>query len=110
MWACLAGGTAAGWSATAGILLVVTMVLIIAGQVLAGVQYLRPSGARHGPGSHAPVGETSRGASRASASLIREVRRFVFLPNSVRSPAIAAWEVGAIRCQPRSPRWVLRWG
>jgi hypothetical protein len=44
MWACLAGMADAGWSATAGILLAVTMVLIIAGQVLAGVQYLRPSG------------------------------------------------------------------
>jgi hypothetical protein len=44
MWACLAGSADAGWSATAGILLAVTMVLIIAGQVLAGVQYLRPSG------------------------------------------------------------------
>lgn len=44
MWACLAGAADAGWSATAGILLLATMVLIIAGQVLAGVQYLRPSG------------------------------------------------------------------
>jgi hypothetical protein len=44
MWACLAGAADVGWSATAGVLLAVTMLLIIAGQVLAGVQYLRPSG------------------------------------------------------------------
>ena len=44
MWACIAGAADAGWSATAGVLLAATMLLIIAGQVLAGVQYLRPSG------------------------------------------------------------------
>ena len=44
MWACIAGAADAGWSATAGLLLAATMLLIIAGQVLAGVQYLRPSG------------------------------------------------------------------
>jgi hypothetical protein len=44
MWACIAGAADVGWSATAGVLLAATMLLIIAGQVLAGVQYLRPSG------------------------------------------------------------------
>jgi len=44
MWACIAGAADAGWATTAGLLLTVTMLLIIAGQVLAGVQYLRPSG------------------------------------------------------------------
>jgi hypothetical protein len=44
MWTCLAGAAEAGWSATAGLLLAATLLLIIAGQVLAGVQYLRPSG------------------------------------------------------------------
>ncbi len=44
MWACIAGAADIGWSATAGLLLTATMLLLIAGQVLAGVQYLRPSG------------------------------------------------------------------
>ena len=44
LWACIAGSIAAGATATATVLLAVTLLLIIGGQVLAGVQYLRPSG------------------------------------------------------------------
>ena len=44
LWACIAAGADAGWTTTAGALLGVTLVLVVAGQVLAGVQYLRPGG------------------------------------------------------------------
>ena len=42
--ACMAASADAGWTATAAILLALTLVLLLAAQVLAGVQYLRPSG------------------------------------------------------------------
>jgi hypothetical protein len=42
--ACMAGSASAGWTATAAVLLAITLVLLLAAQVLAGVQYLRPSG------------------------------------------------------------------
>ena len=42
--ACMAASADAGWTATAAILLAMTLVLLLAAQVLAGVQYLRPSG------------------------------------------------------------------
>jgi hypothetical protein len=44
LWACIAGSADAGWTTTAAALLAFTMLFVIAGQVLAGVQYLRPSG------------------------------------------------------------------
>jgi hypothetical protein len=44
LWACIAGSVEAGLTATAAVLLAVTLLFIIGGQVLAGVQYLRPSG------------------------------------------------------------------
>jgi hypothetical protein len=44
MWACIAGAADAGWSASSAVLLAVTLMLLVAAQVLAGVQYLRPSG------------------------------------------------------------------
>jgi hypothetical protein len=44
LWACIAGSVEAGLTATAAVLLAITLLLIIGGQVLAGVQYLRPSG------------------------------------------------------------------
>jgi hypothetical protein len=44
LWACIAGSGAAGWSATAAACLAVALALMIAAQVLAGVQYLRVSG------------------------------------------------------------------
>jgi hypothetical protein len=44
LWACIAGSVEAGLTAAAAVLLAVTLLLIIGGQVLAGVQYLRPSG------------------------------------------------------------------
>jgi hypothetical protein len=44
LWVCIAGSVEAGLTATAATLLAVTLLLIIGGQVLAGVQYLRPSG------------------------------------------------------------------
>jgi hypothetical protein len=42
--ACMAASAEAGWRATAAVLLAVTLLLILAAQVLAGVQFLRPSG------------------------------------------------------------------
>jgi hypothetical protein len=44
LWACIAGSINAGVTATAAALLAITLLFIILGQVLAGVQYLRPSG------------------------------------------------------------------
>jgi len=44
LWAALAGSAAAGWSATAATLLAVALLLLLAAQILAGVQYVRPSG------------------------------------------------------------------
>ena len=42
--ACMAASAEAGWTATAAVLLALTLLLILAAQVLAGVQFLRPSG------------------------------------------------------------------
>jgi hypothetical protein len=42
--ACMAGSAEAGWTATAAVLLAFTLLAILAAQVLAGVQFLRPSG------------------------------------------------------------------
>ena len=42
--ACMAGSAEAGWTATAAVLLAFTLLLILAAQVLGGVQFLRPSG------------------------------------------------------------------
>jgi hypothetical protein len=44
LWACIAGSVDAGLTATAAALLAITLLLIILGQVFAGVQYLRSSG------------------------------------------------------------------
>ena len=40
----MSGSARAGWSATAAVLLALTLLFVLAAQVLAGVQYLRPSG------------------------------------------------------------------
>ena len=42
--ACMAASAEAGWTATAATLLALTLLLLLAAQVLAGVQFLRPSG------------------------------------------------------------------
>jgi hypothetical protein len=42
--ACMAGSAEAGWTATAAVLLALTLLMILAAQVLGGVQFLRPSG------------------------------------------------------------------
>jgi hypothetical protein len=42
--ACMAGSAEAGWTATAAVLLAFTLLMILAAQVLGGVQFLRPSG------------------------------------------------------------------
>jgi hypothetical protein len=42
--ACMAASSEAGWTATASTLLAVALLTILAAQVLAGVQFLRPSG------------------------------------------------------------------
>lgn len=44
LFGCMTASADAGWSSTAAVLLGVGLVLILAAQVLAGVQYLRPSG------------------------------------------------------------------
>jgi hypothetical protein len=44
LFTCMAGSAAAGWSSPSGVLLGVTLLFVIAAQVLAGVQFLRPSG------------------------------------------------------------------
>lgn len=44
LWACIAGSAVAGWSATAAVLLAATLALVLAGQVLGGVQYVRTDG------------------------------------------------------------------
>ena len=41
---CMAGSAAAGWSSASAVLLAVTLLFVLAAQVLAGVQFLRPSG------------------------------------------------------------------
>ena len=41
---CMAGSAAAGWSSASAVLLAVTLFFVLAAQVLAGVQFLRPSG------------------------------------------------------------------
>jgi hypothetical protein len=42
--ACMAASSEAGWTATSATLLAITLLFIVAAQVLAGVQFLRPSG------------------------------------------------------------------
>src|SRR5918997_2699876 len=42
--ACMAGSAQAGWTATAAVLLAFSLLMILAAQVLGGVQFLRPSG------------------------------------------------------------------
>jgi len=42
--ACMAGSSEAGWTAAAATLLALTLLMILAAQVLGGVQFLRPSG------------------------------------------------------------------
>lgn len=44
LYACIAGSGAAGWSSVAALLLALTLMFLVAAQVLAGVQYLRVSG------------------------------------------------------------------
>ena len=44
LWACIAASAAASFAATSGILLVLALLLMLAAQVLAGVQYVRESG------------------------------------------------------------------
>jgi hypothetical protein len=41
---CMAGSAAAGWSSGSAVLLAVSLLFVLAAQVLAGVQFLRPSG------------------------------------------------------------------
>jgi hypothetical protein len=38
------GSAAAGWSSASAVLLAVTLLFVLAAQVLTGVQFLRPSG------------------------------------------------------------------
>jgi hypothetical protein len=42
--AAMAGSAAAGWSATAATLMALSLLLLLAGQILGGVQYVRPEG------------------------------------------------------------------
>lgn len=42
--ACMAGSAAAGWTATASVLLAFTLLLVLVAQSLGAVQFLRPSG------------------------------------------------------------------
>ncbi|WP_375430249.1 hypothetical protein [uncultured Friedmanniella sp.] len=44
LYACIAGSRTAGWTATAATLLAVALLLVLAGQVLGAVQYVRPDG------------------------------------------------------------------
>jgi hypothetical protein len=44
LWAAMAGGVAAGWSATAAELLAAALLLVLGAQILGGVQYVRASG------------------------------------------------------------------
>lgn len=44
LWSAMAGSAAAGWSATAAALLAVALLLVLAGQILGAVQYVRASG------------------------------------------------------------------
>jgi hypothetical protein len=42
--ACMAGSAEAGWTATAAVLLAFSLLMVLAAQVLGGVQFLRPGG------------------------------------------------------------------
>jgi hypothetical protein len=44
LFTCMGGSAAAGWSSASAVLLGVTLLGVLAAQVLAGVQFLRPSG------------------------------------------------------------------
>jgi hypothetical protein len=44
LFAAMAGSAVAGWSATAAALMAVSLVLLLAGQILGAVQYVRPEG------------------------------------------------------------------
>jgi len=44
LFTCMAGSAAAGWSSASAVLLAVTLLLVFAAQLLAGVQFLRTSG------------------------------------------------------------------
>jgi hypothetical protein len=44
LFTCMGGSAAAGWSSASAVLLAVTLLFVLAAQVLAGVQFLRPSG------------------------------------------------------------------
>ena len=44
LFTCMEGSAAAGWSSASAVLLAVTLFFVLAAQVLAGVQFLRPSG------------------------------------------------------------------
>lgn len=44
LFAAMAGSAIAGWSATAAALMTVSLVLLLAGQILGAVQYVRPEG------------------------------------------------------------------
>ena len=44
LFAAMAGSAAAGWTASAAVLLAVSLLLLLAGQILGGVQYVRASG------------------------------------------------------------------
>jgi hypothetical protein len=44
LFTCMGGSAAAGWSSASAFLLAVTLLFVLAAQVLAGVQFLRPSG------------------------------------------------------------------
>lgn len=44
LFAAMAGSAVAGWTATAATLMALSLVLLLAGQILGGVQYVRPDG------------------------------------------------------------------
>ena len=44
LFTCMGGSAAAGWSSASAVLLGITLFFVLAAQVLAGVQFLRPSG------------------------------------------------------------------
>jgi hypothetical protein len=44
LFTCMGGSAAAGWSSASAVLLAITLLFVLAAQVLAGVQFLRPSG------------------------------------------------------------------
>ena len=67
LFGCMAASADAGWSSNAAVLLGLALLLILAAQVLAGVQYLRPSGPPgHAAGPHAPT-DRAGAAARGSA-------------------------------------------